>query len=60
MDGSRCPGGSEAVAAGWLTPGQLRGPTVKRLFRNTYVLAGVSVTHEVWCAAATPACQGMR
>ena len=29
--------GSEAVAAGLLTRGQLRGPSVKRLFRDVYV-----------------------
>jgi hypothetical protein len=45
--------GSEAVAAGLLTRGQLRGPSVKRLFRDVYVDSGTTVTHEVRCRGAT-------
>src|ERR1700712_5144150 len=45
--------GSEAVAAGLLTRGQLRGPSVKRLFRDVYVDGRTTVTHEVRCRGAT-------
>lgn len=44
--------GSAAVAAGFLTRGQLRGPGVLRLFRDVYVLAGTVVTHQLRCSAA--------
>lgn len=45
--------GSAAVAAGVIRRGQLRGPTVKRLFQDTYVRAGVRVDHVVRCRGAT-------
>ena len=45
--------GSDAVAAGLFTPAQLRGPRVKRLFRDVYVDAATPVTHEVRCRGAT-------
>lgn len=44
--------GSEAVQAGALTAGQLRGPGVRRLFQDVYMPAGFPVTHELRCAAA--------
>lgn len=44
--------GSEAVAAGILTAGQLRGPAVRRLFQDVYVVAGTPDTHELRCAGA--------
>lgn len=45
--------GSDAVADGLLTRGQLRGPSVTRLFRDVYVDRGTAVTHEVRCRGAT-------
>ena len=45
--------GSDAVAAGLLTRAQLRGPGVERLFRDVYVDAATTVTHEVRCRGAT-------
>lgn len=45
--------GSQAVQAGALTPDQLRGPGVRRLFRNLYAPAFVRVTHELRSRAAT-------
>ncbi|MFC5995083.1 hypothetical protein ACFQE5_12755 [Pseudonocardia hispaniensis] len=45
--------GSEAVAAGLLTAGQLRGPRFRPLFRNVYTTADRNVTHELRCRAAT-------
>lgn len=45
--------GSDAVAAGLLTRAQLRGPRVKRLFRDVYVDAGTPVSHETRCRGAT-------
>jgi very-short-patch-repair endonuclease len=44
--------GSEAVSAGALTVGQLRGPGVRRLFQDVYVPAGFPVTHELRCLGA--------
>ena len=44
--------GSEAVAGGVLTVGQLRGPGVRRLFQDVYVPAGVPDSHELRCAGA--------
>ena len=41
--------GSEAVAAGVLTPDQLRGPSFRRLYRDVYLPAAMPVTHP--CAA---------
>lgn len=45
--------GSTAVAAGAITRAKLRGPTVRRLFQDTYVRAGVRVDHVVRCRGAT-------
>lgn len=42
--------GSDAVAAGLITPGQLRGPHVQRLFRDVFVPQHVRVTHALRCA----------
>ncbi|MCW0211851.1 MAG: hypothetical protein OJJ54_00665 [Pseudonocardia sp.] len=44
--------GSDAVADGCLTPAQLRGDRVLRLFRNVYTWSGTPVTHELRCRAA--------
>ena len=45
--------GSDALAAGALTPGRLRGPEFHRLFRDVYMRAPTRVTHELRCRAAT-------
>lgn len=44
--------GSWAVATGVLTPGQLRGPAWRRLFRDVYVEATVADTHRLRARAA--------
>jgi very-short-patch-repair endonuclease len=44
--------GTDAVLAGRLTRGQLRGPMVQRLFQGVYALRGEPMTHELRCAAA--------
>jgi very-short-patch-repair endonuclease len=44
--------GSVAVAAGLLTKEQLRGPAVRRLFRDVYVCADATVDHLTLCKAA--------
>ena len=44
--------GSDAVSAGRLTRGQLRGPKVQRLFQGVYVFTGEPVTHQLRCAGA--------
>lgn len=44
--------GSEAVRAGVITPEQLRGPTVQRLFRDVYAPAGLTLTHALRCEGA--------
>jgi hypothetical protein len=44
--------GSDAVRAGVLSPGQLRGSAVQRLFQGVYSLAGVARTHALYCLAA--------
>jgi very-short-patch-repair endonuclease len=44
--------GSEAVATGVLTPGQLRGGRFRRIFRDVYVPAALPLTHEVRCQGA--------
>lgn len=44
--------GSEALSAGDLTRGQLRGPRYRALFRDVYVDARVRITHELRCEAA--------
>lgn len=43
--------GTDAVASGLLTAGQLRGPGWRPLLRNAYVAAGIPVTHRVRCEA---------
>ncbi|GEL18276.1 hypothetical protein [Pseudonocardia asaccharolytica] len=45
--------GSDAIAEGLLTVGQLRGPWFRPLFRNVYTTADRDVTHELRCRAAT-------
>jgi very-short-patch-repair endonuclease len=44
--------GTEALAAGVVTKEQLRGPGVRRLFRDAYLPAGMRLTHQVRCEAA--------
>lgn len=44
--------GAEAVALGWVTRGQLRGPGFLRLFPDIYVRAGVEITPRVRARAA--------
>lgn len=44
--------GRDAVAAGVLTPDELRGPSVRRLLQGVYAPTGVVDTHELRCAAA--------
>ena len=44
--------GSEARKAGLITAGQLRGPSVRRLFQDVYAPAQVVVTHELRCRGA--------
>jgi len=43
--------GSEALAAGDLTRGQLRGPRYRALCRDIYIDARARVTHELRCEA---------
>lgn len=40
------------VAAGRLTPGELRSPAWRRLFRDVYACADLPITHELRAAAA--------
>lgn len=44
--------GTEALAAGVVTKEQLRGPGVRRLFRDVYLPAGVPLTHQRRCEGA--------
>jgi hypothetical protein len=44
--------GSEAVAAGLVTRGQLAGSRYRRVFRDVYVPAAMAVTHELRCECA--------
>jgi very-short-patch-repair endonuclease len=44
--------GSSAIRAGLLTPGQLRGPAWRRLFRDVYVHAAVPDSHRLRARAA--------
>ena len=44
--------GRDAVEAGLLTKGQLRGPRVRRVIRGVYAPARMPLTHRVRCAAA--------
>ena len=49
--------GSDAVACGALTRGQLRGPAVKRLCQGIYTVASRQVTHELHCRGVALALQ---
>lgn len=55
-DQSRRPGAGirdrDAVRAGVLSRGELRGPAVRRLFQGVYSLAGVAQTRALYCAGA--------
>jgi hypothetical protein len=44
--------GSVVVAAGKLSPGELRSPVWRRLFRDVYACADLTVTHELRAVAA--------
>lgn len=44
--------GSEALAAGHVTRGQLAGPRYWRVFRDVYVPAATALTHELRCECA--------
>ncbi len=44
--------GTEALAAGVVTKDQLRGPGVRRLFRDVYLPAGLGLTHQRRCEGA--------
>jgi very-short-patch-repair endonuclease len=44
--------GTEALAAGAVTKEQLRGPAVRRLFRDVYLPAHERCTHTRWCEGA--------
>jgi hypothetical protein len=44
--------GTEALAAGIVTTEQLRGPGVRRLFRDVYLPAGMRFTHQMRCEGA--------
>jgi hypothetical protein len=44
--------GSAAVAAGLVTPAQLRGPRFRRLFRGIYLEGSATVDHLTLCRAA--------
>lgn len=44
--------GTDAVNAGVLSSGHLRGSGVQRLFRGVYALASEPLTHELRCAGA--------
>jgi very-short-patch-repair endonuclease len=44
--------GSDAVAAGTLTPKELRSPAWRRLFRDVYACAELPVTHQLRVVAA--------
>lgn len=43
--------GADAVAAGVLTPAQLRGPAVRRVVHGVYAPAAAERNHELRCAA---------
>ena len=43
--------GSEAVAGGWLTRGQLRSPELRRLWRDVYAAPGAKPSHDLRCRA---------
>ncbi|MDK3257635.1 hypothetical protein [Blastococcus capsensis] len=44
--------GSAVLAAGTLSPGELRGPAWRRLFRDVYACADLPLTHELRVRAA--------
>jgi hypothetical protein len=44
--------GSRAVAAGLVTPAQLRGPRFRRVFRGVYVERTTAIDHYLLCRAA--------
>ncbi|MGH3918862.1 MAG: hypothetical protein ACRDSG_07460 [Pseudonocardiaceae bacterium] len=44
--------GSEAVATGAVTAGQLRGSQFRRIFRDVYLPTALPLTHEVRCQGA--------
>jgi very-short-patch-repair endonuclease len=44
--------GSHVVAAGKLSPGELRSPAWRRLFRDIYACADLPITHELRAVAA--------
>ncbi|HEX4103774.1 MAG TPA: hypothetical protein VHY21_25080 [Pseudonocardiaceae bacterium] len=44
--------GTEALAAGAVAKDQLRGPAVRRLFRDVYLPAGMGFTHQQRCEGA--------
>jgi hypothetical protein len=44
--------GSQAVAAGTVTAGELRGPAFQRLFRDVHACADLDVTHQLRAVAA--------
>ena len=50
--------GSAAVAAGLVSPDELRGPRFVRLFRGIYVGAGVRTDYALRCRAAALAIGG--
>jgi very-short-patch-repair endonuclease len=43
--------GSAATAVGDLTPGQLRGPRLRRVVHDVYAPSSLTITHEVRCRA---------
>lgn len=44
--------GSEAIAAGVVTRGQLAGPLYQQVYRDVYIPAGMPLTHPVRCECA--------
>ena len=50
--------GRDAVAAGLVTAGQLRGPRFRTLFSGIFVRAEVEVDYAMWCAAGALAVEG--
>ncbi len=50
--------GSEAIAAGLVTRGQLRSRAWTRLLPDVYIASNVEPDHRLWCAAACVAVRG--
>jgi very-short-patch-repair endonuclease len=50
--------GRDAVAAGLVTLGQLRGPRFRTLFSGIFVRADVEVDYAMWCVAGALAVEG--